>query len=216
MTPLEQAIALLREYVDTLRHDHGGDHHEAECPYCVLYAKYDAFLSTSQQGGAGEVEKLRAALHECAELAEALKSPCGDDPESAQAIRNGQYANISHTAHIALGTIMGPSPPSVDAIRAAWSDALAPGSTISRKMSREEFLSWIDMRAREIDRGAGTQKKLFTADALPVVTNTVVAEEIAAQFERWLPTLCDKHLRANFVRWIAALRARDGTNTPRK
>jgi hypothetical protein len=53
------------------------------------------------------VEALRAALLECARMAEALKLPCGDDPESAQAIRNGQYASISHVAHIALGTIKG-------------------------------------------------------------------------------------------------------------
>jgi hypothetical protein len=51
----------------------------------------------------------KIALLDCARQAEALKRPCGDDPESPQAIRNGQYANISHTAHIALGTIKGPA-----------------------------------------------------------------------------------------------------------
>lgn len=60
-----------------------------------------------------EVERLRAALLQCARMAEALKRPCGMDPDSAQAIRNGQYANIATCAHIALGTISGPHlPPS--------------------------------------------------------------------------------------------------------
>ena len=55
-----------------------------------------------------EVLRLRAALLDCARKAEQLKQPCGMDPESAQAVRNSQYQNISTTAHIALGTIRGP------------------------------------------------------------------------------------------------------------
>lgn len=54
-----------------------------------------------------EREGLRTALLACARKAEALKVDCGMDPESGQAIRNGQYQNISTTAHIALGTICG-------------------------------------------------------------------------------------------------------------
>lgn len=54
-------------------------------------------------------DTLRAALLECARMAEALKRPCGEDPESAQAVRNAQYQSISTTVHIALGTIMGPN-----------------------------------------------------------------------------------------------------------
>lgn len=56
-----------------------------------------------------ERDALRAALLSCARQAEALKRECGVDPETAQAIRNAQYQNISTTAHIALGTIRGPS-----------------------------------------------------------------------------------------------------------
>lgn len=56
-----------------------------------------------------ERDTLRAALLSCARQAEALKRECGIDPESPQAIRNAQYQNISTTAHIALGTIQGPS-----------------------------------------------------------------------------------------------------------
>lgn len=55
-----------------------------------------------------ELERLRAALRDCAQKAEALKMPCGDDPESAQAVRNSQYQAISSAAHLALGTIKGP------------------------------------------------------------------------------------------------------------
>lgn len=55
-----------------------------------------------------EIERLRVALRDCAQKAEALKRPCGDDPESAQAVRNAQYQTISAAAHLALGTINGP------------------------------------------------------------------------------------------------------------
>ena len=57
---------------------------------------------------AAEIERLRAALLDCARQAERLKKPCGMDPEGYQAVRNGQYQNISTTAHVALGTIRGP------------------------------------------------------------------------------------------------------------
>ena len=55
-----------------------------------------------------EIGQLRAALLSCARQAERLKKPCSMDPESAQAVRNAQYQSISTTAHIALGTILGP------------------------------------------------------------------------------------------------------------
>ena len=64
---------------------------------------------------AAEIHKLRAALLSCARQAEDLKEECGSDPESYQAIRNAQYQAISTTAHIALGTVRGPS--SADKIR---------------------------------------------------------------------------------------------------
>lgn len=67
-------------------------------------------------------DALRAALLECARMAEKLKHPCGEDPESAQAVRNAQYQAISTTAHIALGTIMGPN-----------ALANAPASTVLRR-----------------------------------------------------------------------------------
>jgi len=54
-----------------------------------------------------EYDRLRVALRDCAQKAEALKQPCGDDPESAQAVRNAQYQAISSSAHLALGTIKG-------------------------------------------------------------------------------------------------------------
>lgn len=57
-----------------------------------------------------QAEALRAALLDCARKAEALKRECGMDPESPQAVRNGQYMAISVAAHVALGTIRGASP----------------------------------------------------------------------------------------------------------
>lgn len=56
---------------------------------------------------AAEIAKLRNALLRCARMAEALKRPCSEDPESTQAVRNAQYQAISTTAHVALGTIKG-------------------------------------------------------------------------------------------------------------
>lgn len=50
-----------------------------------------------------EIAALRQALLTCARLAEALKRPCGDDPESGQAVRNAQYQAISTLTHQALG-----------------------------------------------------------------------------------------------------------------
>ncbi|MBI4695519.1 MAG: hypothetical protein HY749_15995 [Gammaproteobacteria bacterium] len=52
-------------------------------------------------------DALRAALLTCARMAEALKRDCSMDPETPQAIRNGEYQAISTCAHIALGTIRG-------------------------------------------------------------------------------------------------------------
>lgn len=60
-----------------------------------------------------EIDRLRASLLHCARKAEALKRECGPDPESAQAVRNGQYQAISTAAHIAIGTINGPPPSAV-------------------------------------------------------------------------------------------------------
>lgn len=72
-----------------------------------------AFRDAALTAQSAEIARLRDALLHCARLAEALKLPCGDDdPESPQVIRNGQYQNISLTAHIALGTIRGPAAPS--------------------------------------------------------------------------------------------------------
>jgi hypothetical protein len=57
-----------------------------------------------------EADRLRAALLDCARMAEGLKHDCGMDPESAQAVRNMQYMAISVRAHVALGTIRGSWP----------------------------------------------------------------------------------------------------------
>ena len=55
------------------------------------------------QTAEAERDRLREALLNVARMAEALKRPCSmDDPESAQAIRNSQYMNISYAARDAL------------------------------------------------------------------------------------------------------------------
>lgn len=46
--------------------------------------------------------QLRAGLLDCARRCEALKRPCGMDPESGQAIRNGEYMSIALAARAAL------------------------------------------------------------------------------------------------------------------
>ncbi len=52
-------------------------------------------------------DELLEALLKCARMAEALKRECGMDPESPQALRNGEYMNISYTARAALAKAKG-------------------------------------------------------------------------------------------------------------
>ena len=54
-----------------------------------------------------DVAALRAALLDVARRVEALKRPCGMDPESAQAIRNGEYMSIALIARAAIDAAMG-------------------------------------------------------------------------------------------------------------
>ena len=74
----------------------------------IAAAEHDGWGNTMSDA-ADEIERLRAALLDCARQAEALKRDCGMDPETPQALRNAQYQAISTTAHIALGSIRGPS-----------------------------------------------------------------------------------------------------------
>lgn len=48
-----------------------------------------------------ELDAARRALLDVARRVEALKRPCGMDPESAQAVRNGQYMSIALVARAA-------------------------------------------------------------------------------------------------------------------
>jgi hypothetical protein len=89
---LERRVMRMREYAG------GAGHYGAWGGGALLYEAADT------------IERLAAALLDCAKQADALKLPCGDNPESAQAVRNAQYATISTTAHIAIGTIRGPQP----------------------------------------------------------------------------------------------------------
>lgn len=49
------------------------------------------------------------ALHAIIRVAEAAKEPCGSDPESTAAIRNGKFATIAQMAAQGLGLVRGPS-----------------------------------------------------------------------------------------------------------
>jgi len=60
-----------------------------------------------------ERDRLRQALMQIVLRVEALKRPCGMDPESPQAIRNGVYMGIALSARYALAKVKDwPQPPS--------------------------------------------------------------------------------------------------------
>lgn len=56
-------------------------------------------MNTQEQAA---FDLMREALIKVARMAEALKRDCGMDPESKQAIRNGEYMSISYVAREAL------------------------------------------------------------------------------------------------------------------
>ena len=99
---------LSREGMATLCTDEE-DAKEVAAESFVLYPQNGPYRAV-QMVDSAHVTDLLAALRQCARQAEALKRECGSDPESAQAVRNGQYQAISTAAHIALGTIKGPRP----------------------------------------------------------------------------------------------------------
>ena len=65
--------------------------------------------------GSTDKDRLTAALHAIMRLADQCKEPCGTDPESAAAIRNGKFASIAMMAAQGLSLVRGPdfaaSPP---------------------------------------------------------------------------------------------------------
>lgn len=100
----EPEAAVREAFVSWLRaYAGGGEHWRGD----VLMGEHDIALALWKDRQR-EIDRLRAALLDCARQAERLKKPCGMDPEGYQAVRNGQYQNISTTAHVALGTIRGP------------------------------------------------------------------------------------------------------------
>ncbi len=64
-------------------------------------AALEAYLRTIGEPESVNAELLEALLN-VARMAEALKQPCGTDPESRQAIRNGKYMSISYAARAAI------------------------------------------------------------------------------------------------------------------
>lgn len=61
----------------------------------------EAYLRTIDEPESVNADLLEALLN-VARMAEALKQPCGTDPESRQAIRNGKYMSISYAARVAI------------------------------------------------------------------------------------------------------------------
>lgn len=55
------------------------------------------------------LEAKDATLLSIARKAEMLKTDCGEDPESQQAIRNGRYMHLSYLARAAAGRPRSPS-----------------------------------------------------------------------------------------------------------
>jgi len=90
---------------------------------------------------AAELERLRSALLDCARKAEALKRDCTTDPECPQAVRNAQYQAISTAAHIALGTLTGPSAPAAQPVPQPVTEAASLALAEVEKATRK-FPTW--------------------------------------------------------------------------
>ncbi|WP_343718785.1 hypothetical protein [Achromobacter dolens] len=106
LVPIEPTNAMVVEGVNA------GIKHKDE-PYFIYAAMLAAApaapgVSTVEDARAEQVTAiLWAIMHE----AQAAKEPCGDDPESAAAIRNGKLATIAGAAAQALGLVRGPDYP---------------------------------------------------------------------------------------------------------
>ena len=78
------------------------------------YAQYSAELysllaAPRQPGAMGAGDDTQVVLRWIMSQAESAKEPCGDDPESAAAVRNAKLAAIANAAAQALGLVRGPS-----------------------------------------------------------------------------------------------------------
>lgn len=62
----------------------------------------DQALCVDQAFTVARMAELESALLDTARRVEALKQPCGTDPQSAQALRNGRYMSIALIARAAL------------------------------------------------------------------------------------------------------------------
>lgn len=69
---------------------------------CRSYNLYEVQLKQQLREALAACEVKDAALLRGARRAEELKKPCGMDPESKQAIRNGEYMNVSYFLREAL------------------------------------------------------------------------------------------------------------------
>ena len=96
-----------------------------------------------------ERDEARAALLLIARRAEAMKEPCGMDPETPAAVRNGGLSVISCMAHIAIGTCRGPS-----ALATVVDDLAA--ATAREEALREDAARYLWLRANRLSPDAGS------------------------------------------------------------
>ena len=82
-------------YTAKLEKDDRGDFHTWKPLYTA-----DKLREVEQQR-----DELLDELLKVARMAEALKRECGVNPESPQAIRNGEYMNISYVARAAIAKV---------------------------------------------------------------------------------------------------------------
>ena len=73
-----------------------------------------------------QLAEAQAALKTVMRNAELSKEPCGSDPESPVAIRNGKFASLASIAAQGLGMVRGPSLTEHETPRAAIDAAKGP------------------------------------------------------------------------------------------
>lgn len=71
-------------------------------------------LEAQWQAAVRREAHLMAALRTIMRMADEAKEPCGMDPESPAAIRNGRFASIAQVAAQGLGWVSGPPLDGVD------------------------------------------------------------------------------------------------------
>ncbi len=82
---------------------------EVEPNISILRGLRSLLAAPRQPGEMGAGDDTQVVLRWIMSQAESAKEPCGDDPESAAAVRNAKLAAIANAAAQALGLVRGPS-----------------------------------------------------------------------------------------------------------